>query len=150
LIFRGVKWRRGDFPTDSESQIVFNNAKNIQAYLDSDVVSRIVENLLSNAAKYGRAGADITIELKEVAPIIEISVHNYGIPITPQDQATLFDVFKRTDSANAGNKKGWGIGLALVRAYAEAHGGKAKVSSSEKDGTRFLISLPRDARVSQL
>lgn len=135
-----------DFSTECSNRIVFNKPSETHAFADSDALRRIVENLLGNAAKYGEADSDVTIELKEATPMIEISVHNRGIPITPQDQATLFDTFKRTDSARAGNKKGWGIGLALVRAYAEAHGGKATVSSSEKDGTRFVVSLPQDSR----
>jgi K+-sensing histidine kinase KdpD len=135
-----------DFPTDSGNRIVFNSTKATHAFSDSDAVCRIVENLLGNAAKYGQAKSDVTIELKEAGPMIEISVHNHGIPISPQDQATLFNTFMRTDSAKAGNKKGWGIGLALVRAYAEAHGGKATVSSSEKDGTKFVVSFLQDAR----
>jgi signal transduction histidine kinase len=72
------------------------------------------------------------------------SVHNFGNPIPPDKRARLFDLYSRL---REGSGTGWGLGLALVRACAEAHGGEAAIGeSSEEGGTTFTIDLPSDSR----
>jgi signal transduction histidine kinase len=107
---------------------------------------RIMENLLSNAVKYGEPGSPVTLALAEKADHVHLIVHNYGNSIDQEDQLRLFDIFRRAKSAERSDKKGWGIGLTLVRGLAEANGGIVKVESYPKEGTRFTVDLPRDAR----
>jgi signal transduction histidine kinase len=54
----------------------------------------------------------------------QMSVHNYGSVIAPEDQANMFDSFTRAREAQAKGQIGWGLGLTLVRGCSEAHGGK--------------------------
>jgi len=84
--------------------------------------------------------------VKASIPESQISVHNYGSVIAPEDQPHIFDSFTRTQEAQAKGKIGWGLGLTLVRGCAEAHGGKVTVESSAALGTTFTIHLPPDAR----
>jgi signal transduction histidine kinase len=113
----------------------------INAVADCNAITRIIENLGTNAVKYGSKSTPITLKLERSNNYLNISMHNMGNPIEPKDLETIFEPFKRTESAQQGSQKGWGIGLPLVKGLAEAHGGHAKVESTEK-GTTFTISLP--------
>jgi signal transduction histidine kinase len=73
-------------------------------------------------------------------------VHNFGDPISPEDQPTLFRPFRRTTQAERSGKAGWGLGLVQVQAIAEAHGGSVAVESDATHGTTFTLDLLRDVR----
>ncbi|MFY0527474.1 sensor histidine kinase [Archangium gephyra] len=62
------------------------------------------------------------------------------------EQQQLFQYFARTKSAEASGKKGWGIGLTLVKGVAEAHGGSVHVESTPEQGTTFRVRLPGTAK----
>ena len=109
---------------------------------DSLSIRRAVENLCNNAVKYGSPESKITIHIGRASDRAKISVHNWGPAIPQDEQQNIFEPFHRTSSAETGIKKGWGIGLALVRAIAEAHGGSIRLESSLAHGTEFTIELP--------
>ena len=102
---------------------------------------RIIENLASNAVKYGAPDAPIRISLIKGEGSVELSVENQGGPIPDADKRTIFEPFHRASSAIQSTQKGWGLGLSLVRGIAQAHGGEVMVSSSA-DSTCFTVSLP--------
>jgi signal transduction histidine kinase len=106
-------------------------------------LKRVFENLCGNAVKYGAAGSPITIALIANENDISISVRNVGTPIPREEQAGLFQAYHRTKSAAGGMQPGWGLGLALVRGIAEAHGGKVGLDYSDERGTCFRVTLPR-------
>lgn len=115
-------------------------------FWDGKGLRRAIENLTTNAVKYGDPANRISIRLTGVENRVIIKVHNFGAPINTQDQESLFEIFKRTASAKKGTSKGWGLGLTLVRGITEAHGGIVKVRSLPKEGTTFTLDLPLDAR----
>ncbi|WP_426749720.1 GAF domain-containing sensor histidine kinase [Myxococcus sp. Y35] len=110
---------------------------------------RIVENLASNAAKYGAPGPPIEILLERNEQQVTLQVRNQGTPIAADELQTIFKPFHRTRSATESSAKGWGLGLPLVKGLAEAHGGTATVTSSAEEGTCFTITLPADATSQQ-
>ncbi len=114
----------------------------IRGSWDDGGIQRIVENLGTNAVKYGSEDKPVTVALRVKNNAIEISVHNEGAPIGSQDQEALFKPFRRSEAAIRAGKKGWGLGLTLVKGLAEAHGGKVNVRSSADDGTTFSVELP--------
>lgn len=118
----------------------------INGYCSSDGLRRIIENLCSNAVKYGGVDSPITVRLEEKRERVEISVHNLGSYIAPEDQTRLFEIFERTTEAKMSGQRGWGIGLSIVKAIAEAQGGSISVESSLQNGTIFQVLIPRDAR----
>lgn len=103
---------------------------------------RIIENLCSNAIKYGSATEPISIDLAKDKSDLILRIHNEGATISFEDQKTLFTQFRRTSNAEKGPHKGWGIGLTLVKGIVEAHGGNIKVESAEGKGTTFIITIP--------
>lgn len=115
----------------------------IEGLFDANGIKRMLENLCNNAAKYSTPDSPIQVQTKKIPPSqVQISVHNTGNPISPEDQKQLFMPYKRASSVLNSNKKGWGLGLSLVKAIVDAHGGVVAVKSNERDGTTFLITLP--------
>ncbi|WP_375754405.1 ATP-binding protein [Corallococcus exercitus] len=112
---------------------------------DPLALRRIVENLASNAAKYGAPGTPIEVQLDRSGSQVMLQVRNQGTPIAASELQTIFEPFHRTRSATESAEKGWGLGLPLVRGLAEAHGGKASVTSRAEDGTCFTVTLPLEA-----
>jgi signal transduction histidine kinase len=127
-------------------RFAFEAPGRIDALVDARGVRRIVENLCNNAIKYGAANAPVTVALTHTETHVTLTVTNRGNAIPAEEQGSLFHQFRRTRAAQAGKKKGWGIGLTLVRGVAEAHGGIVTVFSDRENGTVFSVTLPRDAR----
>lgn len=109
---------------------------------DGEAIVRVVENLAGNALKYGEEDAPITIGLTRAADSVLLAVSNRGEVIPASEHARLFEPYRRMGSAVSSRKKGWGIGLTLVRGIAQAHGGRVSVRSDEASGTTFELDLP--------
>jgi PAS domain S-box-containing protein len=110
-------------------------------FWDGHALRRILENFASNAAKYGAPGTPITIRLTNEGDYVRAEVHNHGKPIAAEEIPLLFDLFRRSRGATP--NLGWGIGLSLVQALVQAHGGTITVASSAATGTTFAVRLPR-------
>lgn len=124
-------------------RFVLRTDDELVGYWSCTGVRRIIENLGSNAVKYGALGAPVTVTLSAVDRTAKLSVHNHGNPIPADELPTLFEPFRRTTSAQVAGEKGWGLGLTLVRGVAEAHGGHVHVTSTPAAGTTFTVTLPR-------
>lgn len=115
-----------------------------EGYWDESGLRRMVENLLTNAIKYGDVLTTIEISLSQDKNSAELSVHNFGKAIPAEDIPILFEPYRRLKSSK--DKKGWGLGLTMVKGMVDAHHGSITVESDETKGTTFKIKLPRDAR----
>ena len=115
-------------------------------YWDPSALIRMIENMVGNAVKYGPAGTRISIALDRVDDNACFSVHNFGVPIPEEDLANIFDVYVRAKVTQSSSQQGWGLGLYLVRAVAEAHGGSVGASSDADAGTCFWFKIPIDCR----
>jgi len=107
-------------------------------HADPVLLDRAVGNLLDNAVKYSPAGAPIEVTVRDG----EVVVSDHGPGVSEEDLPRIFDRFYR--SAGARSKPGAGLGLAIVREAAEAHGGSASVESGA-GGARFHLRLPAAA-----
>lgn len=105
-------------------------------------IVRVLENLVSNALKYGEENGDIEVSVRVVDAEVRIAVNNKGQAIPLADLPTLFDAYYRSRSAISGHAGGWGLGLTLVKGVAEAHGGHVTVESDVAHGTTFTVILP--------
>ena len=114
----------------------------IIALADFSAIQRIVENLGSNAIKYGDPDRPIRVSLYRAPNEIRLEVHNFGKPIAREDLPGLFDAFYRSHTAVVGAQPGWGLGLTLVKGLSESLGGKVHVKSDPESGTQFTLVLP--------
>jgi signal transduction histidine kinase len=120
--------------------------ESIYGWWGRDALRRSLENLISNAIKYGDVSKPITITFTKQHGNLILSVHNEGAPVPIEEQAAIFQAFRRAENAQKGDKPGWGIGLPYVRAVMESLGGSIVVDSALGRGTTFTINIPIDSR----
>jgi two-component system OmpR family sensor kinase len=115
----------------------------VEAVFDADRIRQAATILLDNAVKYTPEGGRVTVEVRESDGWAELDVSDTGIGI-PEDQLPLiFERFHRADKARS-NERGAGLGLAIARQIAEAHGGRIEVRSRPGEGSSFVLRIPRD------
>jgi two-component system OmpR family sensor kinase len=106
---------------------------------------RVVTNLLANARSHNPAGTTVVVSLQEVpgddGALVRLVVANDGPPIEADVLPTLFDRFTRGTASRSREHGTSGLGLAIVRAVAAAHGGTVRVVS-EPGRTAFTVDLP--------
>lgn len=124
------------------NQIIIEGCSAV-GFWSRDQMKRVLENLLSNAEKYGVPNGEIKVSIQIKEYRLSLSVHNYGPPIPKERQTDIFATFQRW---HEGDIKGWGLGLSMARAIVEGHGGSIVVDSSDEKGTTFTIDVPIDCR----
>ncbi|WP_370328165.1 ATP-binding protein [Euzebya sp.] len=107
--------------------------------VDMDAILRIIDNLLSNAAKYTPAGTPIDVRLGETATGLVVTVADHGPGLAPEDKQALFEKFTR--GPDPYDRGGLGLGLFVVRALAEAHGGRVEIDDTPGGGATFRVWL---------
>ncbi len=124
----------------SKTNLVIKGA-NVKGNWDKVRIEQVLTNLITNAIKYGK-NKPILIEVKKSDNKAVITIEDKGIGIGKEDQAHIFDRFKRGVSSR--EYKGLGVGLYIAKQIIEAHGGKIKVKSKIGKGTTFTVELPLD------
>ncbi|GAA4167134.1 sensor histidine kinase [Gryllotalpicola koreensis] len=114
----------------------------VLAHVDAGRLKQVVDNLISNAIKYTPEGGGITVTLDRDEASVVIAVSDNGRGISKTDQVRLFDRFFRTREAREAAIQGVGIGLTIVKAIVDAHGGTISVSSEPGRGSTFTVRLP--------
>jgi signal transduction histidine kinase len=127
----------------SEHHPIVVLGESIAGYWCRNSLKRVLENLLSNAAKYGSPGTLVDVCISRIDETVVLAVHNEGDPIPSHERNLLFSAYHRFADISV---KGWGLGLPFIRLVAESHGGTIFVESSETAGTTFKIVLPLDCR----
>lgn len=112
---------------------VFGNEEDLRSVLN---------NLISNAVKYSPKGGNIVLGTRRENRIVTFWVRDEGMGITPEEQEKIFDRFYRIDNTACRTTSGTGLGLALVKEIAIAHGGRVWVESEVGKGSTFYVSLP--------
>ena len=112
--------------------------------VDRAAIGDALDNLIDNAVKYSSPGSAVTIRVQRVKHRVRIDVSDHGIGIDADDLPRIFDKFYRARRGDRQDVRGTGLGLALVKATVEAHGGVVEVSSVAGEGTHFSLHLPLD------
>lgn len=114
---------------------------------DRLATEQVVENLVSNAIRYGDA-KPVDIELQGDGRRVVLQVTDRGIGIAPENQARIFERFEQANKA--GRSGGFGVGLWLARNLVQAQGGSLEVRSEPGAGSTFKVTLPRHVRTDPL
>jgi len=110
----------------------------LETIVDPRAFDRIVSNLVSNALRHG--AAPVRVAAEQVGPCLRLTVEDAGVGVAPEFRDRLFDRFSRDSSG--GEESGAGLGLAIARQYAAAHGGTIGFEEAAPHGARFRVDLP--------
>lgn len=121
------------FDTEIEEKIIGVDRENME---------RIMLNLLSNAIKCSNENGTIWVNIYDSGDFIEIAVKDNGVGIPEEMQERIFERFVQSSPLFTRTYEGSGIGLSLVKALVDAHGGKITVESKVGVGSEFVVSLP--------
>lgn len=103
---------------------------------------RAVYNLVENAIKYNHPSGSVTVQIRKEQDTAVLMVSDTGIGIPPENFEKVFDPFFRVDKSRSRAMGGSGLGLALVKAISQQHGGRVQVTDSSPAGTTITFSLP--------
>jgi two-component system OmpR family sensor kinase len=110
---------------------------------DAHKIHQVVANLLANARIHTPVGTSITVSIESNDEGTTIAIADAGPGLSDEDQARIFERFYRADpSRNRSNDEGSGLGLSIVDAVMQAHGGKVGVSSKLGEGATFTVFFP--------
>lgn len=111
--------------------------------MDVQAITQCVINLVDNAIKYSGDAREIAIAVSaNGAGRARVAVRDRGIGVAPRDAERIFEKFTRAETGLVHNVKGSGLGLALVRHIARAHGGDVTLQSTPGQGSTFTLELP--------
>jgi two-component system phosphate regulon sensor histidine kinase PhoR len=116
--------------------------------MDENEMTLVVLNLVDNAIKYAGDGGQVVVSVARAPGFLTLAVRDFGPGILPSEQGRIFERFYRARSTREQNVRGSGIGLALVKHIAEAHGGRVSVQSPVSDspehqqGSLFKVFIP--------
>lgn len=129
---------------EKQIELTLQGGEDVHALVDPDRIRQVLANLLDNALKYtsekGRVDVRVSTrkDKNEQSAVIQVQDNGPGIP--SEDLPHIFDRLFRGDKSRS--KKGLGLGLSLVRAVVQAHGGRIEVRSAPNEGSTFSVLLP--------
>ncbi|HFA48216.1 MAG TPA: HAMP domain-containing histidine kinase [Bacteroidetes bacterium] len=111
-------------------------------FADVALVERVIQNLMDNALKFTPKGGKIVIALKNVNHAVEVRIADNGPGIPENEQAAIFERYRKAAPSDLKSTKGAGLGLAIVKKILELHNATIRVSSKLNEGTAFMFQLP--------
>ena len=121
------------------------NPEQSEIYLQADQnrLFQVITNLLTNAAKYGNRNDTVQINITTSDQNVRVSIEDKGPGIPAEFKDRVFEKFSQSDSSDSRSAGGYGLGLSIVKAIIEAHGGQVGFESEKDIGTKFYFDLPR-------
>ncbi|HYA01638.1 MAG TPA: ATP-binding protein [Syntrophobacteria bacterium] len=131
---------------DSRSiRLVLGPVEPVSIRGDYERLRRLLLNLLDNGVKYTDPGGRVTLSLQRQSEWAALRVSDTGIGLSPEKRERIFQPFYRAAKAHGRDEDGHGLGLAIARSIAEAHGGSIQVESARGRGSTFTVLLPKDS-----
>jgi len=144
MIFgKAVEFFRAHYASHTFLLDLPEGARELTLRADRYRINQVLENLLSNAAKYSPKGRQVTLRCQALPGEWTVSVIDQGIGMTPEQVERIFDKFYRADSSDSA-VSGLGLGMSIARQIVETHGGRIWVNSVKEEGTSITFTLPRD------
>ena len=117
--------------------------ESVEARMDVILMTRLLNNLISNAFRYGSGGGHVRVAVRREAEQAVLTVRDDGQGIPPDQQEKIWQRFYQVDAARSGGE-GTGLGLYMVRQIARLHGGTAEVESVPGQGSTFTVRIPAE------
>ncbi|WP_246794457.1 heavy metal sensor histidine kinase [Burkholderia perseverans] len=114
-----------------DAQLRAELAGDARASVDTSLFGRAMTNLLINAIQHSRPGGTLRVKIRAAGEQVEIAVSNPGAPLDPAVRAQMFERFYRREEARSNSNENHGLGLSIVKAVAEMHGGSVFVASED-------------------
>lgn len=130
---------------EHEVRLVYGAGTPLPVWADAFRMRTLLDNLIGNAIKYTPARGAVTVVARRVGPDVEVSVIDTGIGISADDLPHVFEPYFRSATAVDSNLPGSGLGLGIVRAVVDAHGGTIDVESEPGAGTSVRVRIPAEA-----
>lgn len=127
-------------------EMQFNGKVNYEVYVDYDMINLVVRNLLSNAIKFTRPQGLITITLSQLNDFVEVMVEDNGVGMSQDVADNLFIDNKFRSTYGTNKEKGSGLGLVLCKDFVIRNGGTIRVESLLGAGSKFIFSVPQNAK----
>ena len=149
-VLEAVRAHLGEAAEARDMRLTVRAPEGVEARMNARLIEQAVHNLVANAVKYGREGAEVVIEARQVEAEeggeveVEISVTDAGPGIEKRHQERIFERFYRADPSRSRDAAGGGagLGLAIVKHIARLHGGRVGVESALGQGSRFWLRIP--------
>ncbi len=135
--------------TAAEFDVQFLPAGGAPIRADRDALVDALLNLLDNAAKYSGDSRRVRVSVTRGDDACSVSVTDWGIGVSEEEHARIFERFYRVSTGRVHDVKGTGLGLAIVSYIVEAHGGTVEVESEPGRGSRFTVVLPAESTNTQ-
>ena len=116
-----------------------------EVYVEGDaaLLISLVQNLVTNAVKYGRDGGHVIVRVYKDRECACVSVRDDGIGIAPEDLDRIWNRFYQADRSRSDERRGVGLGLSLAQQIARLHDGAITASSTPGEGSEFVFSMPK-------
>jgi two-component system sensor histidine kinase GlrK len=115
----------------------------VQVVGDEEKIRTVVDNLLSNAAKFAPEGGTVVVRLEDVGDAACIEVRDSGSGIPEGDHERVFEAFFQGQHSSNSHIRGTGLGLSIAREYVQAHGGQIEVVAMDRPGACLRVTLPK-------
>ncbi len=120
-----------------------DHTQNLSLLADKDALNRILENLISNAIKFSVHSTEVKIQANATPTHVTFEVKDQGPGISKSDLPKLFGKFQRLSARPTGGESSSGLGLSIVKELVELMKGKINVETREKEGSSFIVEIPR-------
>lgn len=115
-----------------------------EIFADRFMLEQVLENLLTNAAKYSNQGGEVEVELKELDSQTALVIRDHGIGMTQQEIDQIFERFYRADESRNFSVRGNGLGMAIVKRFSDVLRLKIKIQSEPGNGTLVEVVFPSE------
>jgi two-component system OmpR family sensor kinase len=126
--------------------IIFDNEKSLEVFLDRTRMRQVIFNLIQNAIKYSDKRKEekfVKIQTSTVDQDVIKEIEDNSIGIKEEDKEKVFDKFYRSDTSLTYEIQGTGVGLSIVNDMVELHGGTIQLDTKLGEGSKFTITVPR-------
>lgn len=128
---------------EKEQKIVYTHPDtHVSARVNAEKITRVINNLVTNAIKFSPVKSDILVRLEEGDQYFNIIVKDSGIGIPKHLQKKVFDLFSEAKRFGTAGEQPFGLGLSITKQIVEVHNGTIQLNSEEGKGAEFIVSIP--------